>query len=373
MAQFSIPCSVYRGGTSRGLFFHEKDLPQDEAKRNKIFLNGIDAFNISQINGLGSGTSHSSKVVVIGKNELEINYTFYQIGIGSPVVDDKGTCGNLMAAVGAFAVNEGLVAVAPSLKNIEIPVFNTNVNMKIMINVPLENGKAKVTGDYLMPGIVKPGAKFNIDILKPGGAKTGETIPLGVTSRLKNHEISFIDAVNPFVFVAADTFGLSGTEPASDISGNVNLMKELNSIRDEAAVAVGFAETIEEAKTTSGAVPKIAIVAKAQNYITTSGKEIKQEEIDILAKMISMGSVHRTFAGSGLYNLAAATVLPGTIPNQVSGIQYSGENQLIRIGHPDGIAEVRVSLNSKETDINSVGLERTAREIMKGQIYIPEE
>ena len=371
MTQFSIPCSVYRGGTSRGLFFHEKDLPQDETARNNIFLQGIDAYNLSQINGLGSGTSHSSKVVAIGTTGVQINYTFYQIGIGTPTVDDKGTCGNLMAAVGAFAVNEGLVDVDPAAKEIKVLVYNTNVNMHLQINVPVENGEAKVVGDYLMPGIVTPGAKFEVDILNPGGGKTGKTLPLGLSSTIKNYHVSFVDVVNPFVFVAADMLGLSGKEQIGEVSGNEQLMKEVNGIRDEAAVSVGLAETIEEAKTKSPAIPKISIVAKAQDYITTSGKQIKKDEIDIVAKMLSMGKVHRTFAGSGLYNLAAATLLPGTIPNQVAGLKNIEKNQIIRIGHPDGIAEVRVSLTEDQKDVLSVGLDRTARQIMKGEIFIP--
>lgn len=371
MTQFSIPCSVYRGGTSRGLFFHEKDLPQDETARNNIFLQGIDAYNLSQINGLGSGTSHSSKVVVIGTTGEQINYTFYQIGIGTPTVDDKGTCGNLMAAVGAFVVNEGLIDVDPTAKEIKVPVYNTNVNMHLHINIPVENGEAKVVGDYLMPGIVTSGAKFEVDILRPGGGKTGKTLPLGLSSAIKNYQVSFVDVVNPFVFVAADMLGLSGTEPIGEVSGNEQLMKEVNGIRDEAAVSVGFAETIEGAKTNSPAIPKISIVAKAQDYITTSGKQIKKEEIDIVAKMLSMGKVHRTFAGSGLYNLAATTLLPGTIPNQVAGLKNIEKNQIIRIGHPDGIAEVRVSLTEDQKDVLSVGLDRTARQIMKGEVFIP--
>lgn len=379
MTQISIPCSVYRGGTSRGLFFQEKDLPKDKEKRNEVFLYGIDAYNPSQVNGLGGGTSHTSKVVVIDGSEKEaggIKYTFYQIGIGVPVVDDKGTCGNLMAAVGAYAVNEGLIKVDYNKADINVQVFNTNISKNVIINVPVENGGAKVSGDYLMPGIVTSGAKYSVDIIDPGGAITKKTFPLQPTSTLaidkKEYEISFVDVVNPFVFIKASTFGLTGNELTFEISKNTTLMKELNRIRDEAAVVLGMVNTRNEASKKTPAVPKIAIVAKAQNYTTTSGKQIKKSEVDIIAKMISMGNVHHTFAGSGLYNLAATTLLLDTIPNDISEVTYKGGNQVIRIGHPDGIAEVRVALTEGHQDVYSVGLERTAREIMKGNIFIPE-
>lgn len=375
MAQYSVRCSVYRGGTSRGLFFHEKDLPKDIEKQKAIFTHGIDSYNLSQINGLGSGTSHSSKVVVVGRDNNRITYTFYQIGIGVNIVDDKGTCGNLMAAVGAFAVNERMIHVNPNDKSVDVLVFNTNIKQEIMITVPVEKGMAKVNGNYFMPGIVEPGAKYKVNLLNPGGSKTGKTLPLGSETSIEvNKEyypISFVDVVNPFVFVNASSLGLIGTEKVSEISQNKQLMKQLNDIRDEAAVCIGFAKDRREARTLSSAIPKIAIVSQPKDYETTSRKRVNKDEIDILAKMISMGKVHRTFAGSGLYNLAVATLLQGTIPNDVTNLTYEGVGQTVRIGHPDGIAVVRVTLTQNKTDVKSVGLDRTARHIMKGELYIP--
>lgn len=378
MSQFGVPCVVYRGGTSRGLFFHEKDLPKDVVERNHIFLNGIDAYNPSQVNGLGSGTSHTSKVVVISPSSeegVDVNYTFYQIGIGKEFVDDKGTCGNLMAAVGPFAVDEGLVEVDPSQDYAEVNVFNTNIGKRIILQVPIVNGKAKIDGDYYMSGVVKPGAKIIVDLLQPGGGKTGNTLPLGprasVVTDQKEYEVSFVDVVNPLIFVSSHEFGLSGSEPLSTLSADQPLLEELDTIRNRMAVAAGMAETEEDAKLKSPAVPKIGMVAEPQDYVTTSGTVIKKEEIDIIARMISMGNFHRTFAGSGLYCLAAAAMLPGTVPNHF--LRKTGrQEQVVRIGHPDGIVEIRVSLTNDLQDIASVGLDRTARRIMKGEIFIPE-
>lgn len=378
MSQISVRCVVYRGGTSRGLFFHEKDLPTNKELQSRIFLEGIDAYNPSQINGLGSGTSHSSKVMVISEPSVkgaDLDYTFYQIGIGEAVVDDEGTCGNLMGAIGAFAVDEGLVQTNSSDDYMTVSAFNKNINKMIKMRVPVTNGKAKVSGDYLMPGIVTPGAKIIVNILSPGGGKTGKTIPIGlkttVATQKEKYQASFVDIVNPFVFVDASDFGLSGSEFNSGLNADKDLLSELEEIRLKMAVAGGVAKNEEEAKNIPS-IPKIAIVASPHDYVTSAGKEIKADDIDIVAKMVSMKKFHRTFAGSGLYNLAATALLEGTIPNQFSRKKDGSIEQIIRIGHPEGIAEVRVNLTEDQRDVASVGLDRTARRILKGDLYIPE-
>ncbi|WP_209125074.1 PrpF domain-containing protein [Alkalihalobacillus sp. BA299] len=378
MSQYSIPCVVYRGGTSRGLFFHKKDLPIEIEKQKEIFLSGIDAWNPSQIDGLGSGTSHTSKVVVISPPSVEgadVDYTFYQIGIGEQIVDDKGTCGNLMAAVGAFAIDEGLVGVELSQDYAQVNAFNTNIGKMLRLKVPVVKSKAKVNGQYYLSGLVNPGAKLFIDILSPGGGKTGKTLPLGPETKIsvkgKEYLVSFVDIVNPCVFIAAEDLGITGIEKNDDISKNESILKRLEAIRLEIAILAGMSKTKEDAMH-SPSIPKIALVAKPQDYVTSSGKKIKESEVDIVAKMVSMGRFHRTFAGSGLYNLAAAVLLSRTIPNHfLQKCSSNKDSQVIRIGHPEGIVEVRVAMTKGDQDVDFVGLDRTARRIMKGVIYIP--
>lgn len=378
ISQQSVPCAVYRGGTSRGLFFHEKDLPVDKKKRENIFLSGIDAYNPSQINGLGSGTSHTSKVIVISDPTVKdavLDYTFYQIGIGEAVVDAEGTCGNLMAAVGAFAVDEGLVNLDVFDKETTVFAFNKNIRKMIKLNVPVINGRAQVSGDYHMPGALIPGAKFEVDILSPGGGITGKSLPLGNITKLEiceeSFDVSFADIVNPFVFTAAESFGLKGSEPNSKLSQDAELMSKLEFIRLKASVLSGMTETEKEAMQIPS-IPKIAMLSKPHDYTTSKGELIKAEDVDIVAKMVSMGKFHRTFAGSGLYNLAASALLPGTIANRYTSKRLVGQSVVFRIGHPEGVAVVRVALTEDGMDIESVGLDRTARLILKGLLYIPE-
>ena len=378
MSQFSVPCTIYRGGTSRGLIFKKKDLPSNPVRRNKIFIEAMDAYNPSQINGLGGTTSHTNKICVIAPSDVEgadVDFTFYQMSVAKQVVDEKGTCGNMMSAVGAFAVDEGMVKSLPEDDHVTVGVYNTNIKKMLKIRVPVINGQAKVTGDYLMPGLVRPGALIRVEIVNPGGGTTGETQVLGarctIQTAKKSYEISFADVINPIAFIDVRTFGLTGDEPSSVIAGNAELLEELNSIRDEAAVKIGLAKNRTEARQQAPSVPKIAMVAPAQDYITTSGRTIRKEEIDIVAKLISMGKLHKTFAASGLYCLASSIMLTGTIPNEIVKPKSGVRERTLRIGHPDGIVEVRVALTDDGRDIAFVGMDRTARRIMKGEVFIP--
>lgn len=367
-----VPAIVYRGGTSRGIFFHEEVLPNNIEKRNHIFYNAIDSSNPSQVNGLGGGTSHTSKIVVISKpsvKNVHVDYTFFQMGIGKRIVDDKGTCGNLMAAVGAFAVDEGFVPIHEGESSVKVYAYNTNIRKILEIDVPLENGRAKVHGDYLMAGVKTTGAKFTVDILNPGGGKTGKTLPLGLTFNM-GCEASFIDVVNPFVYIPFQELGLTGLETNEKLMQDNILLEKLEEYRCRAAVAVQMESSLQAAQN-APAVPKIALVRSPFDYVTSVGQHIYAEDYDIFSRMLSMGKVHRTFAGSGLYNLAAAVELPGTIPNQLSS--KNRKKNIVRIGHPEGIIEVRVQLTEQNDDVHSVGLERTARLIMKGDLYIPYE
>lgn len=377
MSQYSIPCVVYRGGTSRGIFFHQEDLPDDQTQQNHIFLSGIGSSDISQVNGLGGGTSHTSKVAVISRSNQEgvdVNFMFYQLGIGEKVVDTRGTCGNLAAAVGAFAVDEGFI------ENITEPitlvrVYNKNIDNMLTIKVPVKDGQVQVQGDYNMPGIVSKGAKFKVDFIKPTGGTTGLSFPVGKINKVQiknmSFEYTFSDIVNPFIFIISESLGLTGQEINSEITKNYNVMSTLSTIRSQVALDTRMATSIEEADLKYPATPKIAFVSEPRDYVTTSGIEIKKEEYDILSRMVSMGRLHMTYAGSGMLNLAATSLLEGTIPNRKVAKGTSFKSGIIRIGHPDGITEIRCVLNEGRKEILSIGYERTVRRIIKGNLFVP--
>lgn len=377
MEQMQIPCVVYRGGTSRGLFFHESDLPTNEEIRAHIFLKAIGAEDASHINGLGAGTSHTSKVVIINKSDqpnIDINYNFIQLGIGNKIIDYEGTCGNLMAATGAFAVNEGLVEVDDDAESVIINVFSVNINKNITVQVPLYQGKAKVKGDYGIPGVSDSGAKFIVKIKNPGGGKTGITLPLGpkyFDSDIK-YEYSFCDLVNPFVYLRANDLDLNGTELNHELMQNDGLLAELEKIRVATSIKSGLSSDIEEAKYKYVALPKVAYVSEPKDYKTSDGTLIIKESYDILARMVSMKKIHRTFAMSGLLNIAGACLLEGTIPNEKSRLENTNEKEkVVRIGHPEGVVSIKVMNNLNQKTIEYVGLESTARVIIKGDIFIP--
>lgn len=380
MPQFAIPCCVYRGGTCRGLFFHEKDLPKDIKDRNRIFMEAIDCYNPSQVNGLGGTTSSTSKVGIIRTSSHEgadVDWTFVQLGVAQAVVDEEGTCGNLMAAAGAFAVDEGLVSVDPAAEKAEVYVYNTNIKKMLHMEVPVINGKAKVSGDYLMPGVVKPGAMFRVSILNPGGEMTGKQLLLGAKSEVKTdtatHEITFSDLINPFIFLDGKAVGLTGAESYKEVATNKVVMDELNLIRDKVAVLAGMAESEKDARENKPNVPKIAVIAPAQDYLTSSGLQIKKADVDILIKAVSMWKLHNDCPASGLYNLAAAVLLVGTVPNKIAGFPSGLKERVVRIGHPEGIVEILVTVAEDGLSVARVSLGRTARRIMRGELFIPQE
>lgn len=377
MSQFSVPCCVYRGGTSRGLMFHQKDLPTETAARYKIFMSGIDAYNVSQVNGLGGTTSSTSKICVIAPPSVpgvDGDWIFYQTGIGEAIVDDKGTCGNMMAAVGAFMVDEGLVAVPPGAEKVLVRVYNTNIKKNLSMEIPVLEGKARVAGDYVLPGIVQTGAMVRVGIVAPGGENCGQLLPLGKTSEIstekRRYTVSFSDLINPFIFVDGRDLGLAGKESHKEVASNQALLDELNLIRNKMAVKSGMVKDEAEAQQ-KPSIPKIAVIAPAQDYVTTGGEKIAKAEVDILIKALSIWKLHRTCPASGLYNLAAVCLMEGTVANALAGFPPGTREQMVRIGHPEGVVEVKVRLSADGAAAESVGMERTARRIMKGELFIP--
>ncbi|MEA1994541.1 MAG: PrpF domain-containing protein [Campylobacterota bacterium] len=351
---FGIPCIVYRGGTSRGLFFHEKDLPERKFW-DDIFLTAMGSPDKREIDGLGGATSHTSKIVVISKKDEYINYLFAQVGIDEAVVDYKGMCGNLLSAVGPFAVDESLIEAEEPKTSVK--VLNVNTGKRFEVAVPVKNGKSVTQGDYSIAGVQKSGAKIDIKYIEPAGAKTGKLFPTGRRKETLNTkkpiDISILDVSNPMVFIRAKDvdIDLRTWDKKSSID-------KLNEIRDYVACILGFAENLKEASLKSAAIPKIALVQSS-----------KDENADIISFMLSMGRVHESYAATGAVCIGAASKIPGTVVYEIA--QKNGDK--LNILHPSGIMDVEVEIEfNKEINIKSISMGRTARRLMDGEVYVPD-
>jgi 2-methylaconitate cis-trans-isomerase PrpF len=379
--QKRIPAVLMRGGTSKGLFFHEKDLPPELGLRDQVILAAYgspDPYR-RQIDGVGGALSVTSKVAIISPSpspDYDVVYNFGQVSIDRPIVDIKGNCGNMSSAVGPFAVDEGLVKAVEPVTCVRIHQKNTNT--LIVAEVPVKDGKFNETGDYAIDGIPGTGSRILLRFVDPAGAVTGKLFPTGNRRdrfdipALGAVDVSCIDAANPFVFVHAESLGLSGTE-TEEIENRAEIKSLLEAIRCQAAVKLGITATKEEATRRSQAIPKVAVVAASKAYTALNGRTVAAHEADLLARMMSMGTLHRSYAVSGAVATAGAAMIPGTVVNDLLTETARGKD-LLRIGHPGGIIEVGAVIESRAGEFiyREAVLGRTARRLMEGNVLVPE-
>ena len=370
-----------RGGTSRALVFHRRDLPDDRAAWDAIFLAALGSPDPSgrQLDGLGGGISSLSKVAVVGppsRPDADVDYTFGQVEVTRASVDYRGNCGNISSAIGPFAIDETLVPAREPATVVRI--HNTNTRKLIHARVLVESGVAAVHGDFVLDGVPGTGARIALDFVDPGGAVTGQLLPTGHPQDVLDVPglgpiaASLVDATNPMVFVRAKDLGLDGTERPDDLDARAGLAERLEGIRAAAAIRMGLARTPEEASRDSAAVPKIALVAPPAAYRTLAGGPVEPHAVDLTARIVSMGRVHRAFALTGAMCLAVAARIPGTLPNEAAAL--SGAAGDVRIGHPSGILPVAGAV-SRGPDgapvAQTVTVYRTARRLMEGFVLVP--
>jgi len=379
--QKRIPAVLMRGGTSKGLFFHEKDLPPEPRLRDRAILAAYgspDPYK-RQIDGVGGALSVTSKVAVISPSpspDYDVVYHFGQVSIDRPIVEVKANCGNISSAVGPFAVDEGLVkAVAPVTR---VRIHQKNTNKLIVAEVPVKGGRFNETGNYAIDGVPGTGARILLRFVDPAGAITGKLFPTGNRRDrfdipgLGAVEVTCIDAANPFVFVRAAALGLSGTE-TEEIESRAEIKSMLEAIRCRAAVRLGITASEEEATRRSQAVPKVAVVAAPGAYAALSGRAVKAHEVDLLARMMSMGTLHRSYAVSGAVATAGAAMIPGTVVSELLAEEDRGKD-LLRIGHPGGVIDVGAVVEPRAGAFiySEAVLGRTARRLMEGNVLVPE-
>lgn len=361
-----------RGGTSKGIFLRDNDLPEDSALRDRIILAIFGSPDIRQIDGLGGADSLTSKLAIIApakEPDRDINYTFGAVGIDKAFVDYSANCGNISSAVGPYAVDKGLVkAVAPFTV---VRIFNTNTKKMIYAKVPVKKGKFDPEGDYAIDGCPGTGARIELSFMDPGGATTGRLLPTGnVVDELtldtgERYFVTIVDAGNPTAFIRAAELNLRGDELPADLDQDERVWTELEAIRTK----VGQLTGIE----VSQSIPKISFIAPAKDYRTITGAEIEKGSVNLLARVMAMGKMHKTFAITAGIPAAIAAVLPDSVVNRVAfgKLPISAENEVV-IGHPSGVMDVKVETKSgkSEPHIVSCTVGRTARKIMDGRVYV---
>lgn len=380
--QVRITAVYMRGGSSKAVFFMEKDIPSDPESRDRVILAafGSPDPNARQIDGMGGAVSTTSKVAIISPSKVpgtDVNYNFGQVSVTAPLIDYKGNCGNISSAVGPFAIDEGLVSAQEPMTTVRI--WQENTRKVIIAEVPVKDKKHQVEGNYSIDGVPGSGAKVTLRFLEPGGSVTGKLLPTGnvrdtvETQQYGTFTVSIVDAANPVVFLKAGELGLEGTE-IDEIDSNPEILCKLQVIRSYAAVMIGLAETPEEAAEYSPAIPKIAFVCEAKKYKAVTGRLITAADIDLVARIMSMGKLHRAFALTGAICTAGAAKIEGTVVNQVMD-EAGLSREEIRIGHPGGILPVKPLIEKREGDFYYVEAiaGRTARRLMEGFVLVPEK
>jgi hypothetical protein len=376
--QNSVPCSIFRGGTSRGLFLLEKDLPPAGAERNALLLRLMGSPDLRQIDGLGGAASVTSKVAILApsaREDADVDYTFAQVAVDKPIVSYDGNCGNISSAVGPFAIESGLVK-ADSVETL-VRIFNTNTKKIILEKICTPGGQVKYDGECIIDGVPGSAAPIRMIVMEPAGSVFSAMLPTGNTVDILNVdgfgpvEASIVDVSNPLVFVRADALELTGQELPFDIDQNPDNLALLEKVRGTAAKLLGLVEDAAEAAWKTPGVPKMTIIAGPADYINTGGTEIRSEQIDLIGRMMSMQKAHPTYAMTGALCTAAAAVIPGTLVNQVK--RRDSDSKRLRIGHPGGIMEAGVDY-AVSSDNGGVHIEcaygfRTARYLIKGTAF----
>jgi probable AcnD-accessory protein PrpF len=385
--QRSIPALYMRGGTSKGVFFLPENLPSDPAARDAVLLRVMgspDPYE-KQIDGMGAATSSTSKIVIVGKSSrpgCDVDYLFGQVSIDTSLVDWSGNCGNLTSAIGPFAIHRGLVD-APRDGIATITIWQANISKKIVVHIPMRDGQVVELGDFELDGVTFPAAEIKIEFLDPGaddddsaegaGAAmfpTGRPTDVLDVPGVGKIEATLINAGNPAVFVAASSLGLSGAELQDEINGDAALLARCEAIRAHATVAMGLTKTAAEATATRQHTPKLAFFSLPTDYLASSGKMVRAGDIDIVARILSMGKLHHAMTGTGAVAVAAAAAVPGTVISAM----LNGARAGVRFGHPSGALTVGAEATEQEGGwkVTKVSMSRSARRLMEGVVYVPE-
>lgn len=386
--QIRIPATYMRGGTSKGVFFRLDDLPAaaqvSGAARDALLLRVIgspDPYG-KQTDGMGGATSSTSKTVILSRSarpDHDVDYLFGQVAIDKPFVDWSGNCGNLSAAVGSFAIASGLVDAEriPDNGLCTVRIWQANIGKTIVAHVPITHGEVQETGDFELDGVTFPAAEVVLEFLDPAddGEQGGAMFPTGnVVDELEvpgvgTLAVTMINAGIPTIFVNADAIGYTGTELQDAINGDAKALAMFEAIRASGAVRMGLIQHVDEAAARQH-TPKVAFVAPAAAYVSSSGKAVAAADIDLNVRALSMGKLHHAMMGTAAVAIGTAAAVAGTLVNLAAG---GGQRTAVRFGHPSGTLRVgaEASQHNGQWSVTKASMSRSARVLMEGAVRVP--
>lgn len=376
-----IPATYMRGGTSKGVFFHLDDLPAAAqvpgTARDNLLLRVIgspDPYG-KQIDGLGGGTSSTSKVVIVSKSsqpDHDVDYLFGQVAINEAMIDWGGNCGNLTAAVGAFAISHALVPSVPEHGLAKVRIWQANIGKTIIAHVPVMGGTVQESGDFVLDGVAFAAAEIKLEFLDPAGSSdvlfpTGQLVDQLAVPGVGTLSATLINAGIPTIFVHATAVGYAGTELQQTVNNDPQALALFEQIRASGALRMGLINKLTEAGARPH-VPKVAYIAPPAAYVSAGGREIPAQEIDLLVRALSMGQLHHAMMGTAAVAIAAAAAIPGTLVSQVCG-----PCNPVRCGHPSGILSsgAQVRQDNGRWSVARVTMSRSARVLMEGTVRVP--
>ncbi|MGY8839055.1 MAG: 2-methylaconitate cis-trans isomerase PrpF [Pseudomonadales bacterium] len=383
--QIKIPATYMRGGTSKGVFFNLLDLPATAqvpgAARDALLMRVIGSPDIygKQIDGMGGATSSTSKTVILSpctQPDHDVDYLFGQVSIDKAFVDWSGNCGNLSSAVGAFAISSGLVDPSriPSDGMAVVRIWQANIKKTIIAHIPMVNGQVQETGDFQLDGVTFAAAEIKLEFINPSAADadmfpTGNLIDQLEVPNIGTFDVTMMNAGIPTIFLRAQDLRYIGTELQTDINTDQTALIKLETIRAYGGVRMGLFSHIEDAKTRQH-TPKIAFVAPAKSYISSSGSIVSAENIDLLVRAMSMGQLHHAMMGTAAVAIGTAAAIPNTLVNIAAG---GGERTEVTFGHPSGTLTVGAEAHQDagKWQATKAIMSRSARILMEGWVRIP--
>jgi len=392
--QIRIPAVYMRGGTSKGVFFRLDDLPEAArvpgAARDRLLQRVIgspDPYG-KHVDGMGGATSSTSKAVIVARStraDHDVDYLFGQVAIDKPFVDWSGNCGNLSAAVGPFAIAQGLVdpARVPLDGVAVVRIWQANIGKTIVAHVPMTGGQVQETGDFELDGVTFPAAEIVVEFMDPAaesgnGAGEGEGGAMFPTGNLVDDlevpgvgilKATLINAGIPTIFVNAADIGYRGTELQDDVNADPKALAMFEAIRGHGALRMGLIAHLEDAARRQH-TPKVAFVAAPADYVASSGKRVAAGDVDVLVRALSMGKLHHAMMGTAAVAIGTAAAIPGTLVSLAAG---GRAHEAVRFGHPSGVLRVGAEARRQDGDwvVAKAVMSRSARVLMEGTIRVP--